>query len=125
MKILIPALLLTNACALVVPAASTIAIYKGSQIANHATGGQDGLTLTEQSFQRCQTQKNCTEDYLYTAVFFPVDVVATTITGRPDLIGSHGAVWHELDKSIPTISNVQASYGGHNYNQFIGANNGN
>lgn len=100
----------------------TIMTYRGSQALNHISGGEDTLTLTEQSYQNCEKKKKeaCIEKGIYTVAFFPVDVVATTVTGRPDLIGSsHGKIWHEIDKKLPTISKVQASYGGHNYNQFI------
>lgn len=99
-----------------------IATYKSSQAINHISGGEDTLTLTEQSYQNCNKGNDaaCAEKGIYTAAFFPVDTVLAVVTGNADKVGgSHGALWHELDKSIPTISKVQRSYGGAHYNQFI------
>lgn len=109
---------LLTAC---VPIAATVVTYKTSQAINHISGGQDGLTLTEQSYQTCKNKnERCFEKGVYSAVFFPVDTVVTVMTGEPQLVGhSHGAIWHEVDKKLPVISKVQPSYGGHNYNQFI------
>jgi hypothetical protein len=98
----------------------TISIYKGSQAVNHISGGEDTLTLTEQSYRKCQGGGSCIEQHLYTGVFFPADVIATTVTGRPDLIGSsHGEIWHEIEKKLPQISQLQESYGGRNYIGFL------
>jgi len=99
----------------------TILTYKGSQLVNVATGGQDGLTLTEQSYQDCKNkQERCTEKDVYTVAFFPADTVYTTLNGRADLIGaSHGEIWGAIGENLPTISNVQPNYGGAKYNQFI------
>jgi hypothetical protein len=102
---------------------ATILTYKGSQSVNLATGGTDGLTLTEQSYQDCEKDNTnaCIQKGIYTVAFFPVDVIATTITGRPDLIGnSHGKIWHEIDKKLPTITHVRTGgYGGSNWVEFM------
>jgi hypothetical protein len=100
----------------------TVAIFKGSQAVNHISGGEDTLTLTEQSYQACASGDDiaCVEKGIYTVAFFPVDTVATTLTGRPDLIGSsHGKIWHEIDKKLPVISRVKPGYGGKNYHGFM------
>jgi hypothetical protein len=113
-KLLILALLLNTSCAAIAP----VGVYKFSQAANHASGGKDTETLTEDSYQRCKTgdAKACFDKHVYTAIFFPIDrLIALTID--PSLIASsHGAIWHEVDKKLPQISKVCDSYGGHKYN---------
>lgn len=117
-KLLIITTLLTTAC---VPAITTVGIYKASQAANLATGGNEAETLTQNSYDRCKAGKGgCIESGIYTAAFLPVDAPLAVLMGKPELIGSHGATWEAADKLIPTISHVRKDgYGGSKWIEFL------
>lgn len=94
----------------------TTAAHTGSTIVNEAVNGEN-TTLTEHDYQACKQgdKAACNRSDAYTVVFFPADTVFAVATGNADKIGSHGAVWHEIDKSLPQISQQRASYGGAKY----------
>jgi len=107
---------------LIVIPAYIIGIFKFSQLANVATQGQDGLTLTEQSYQDCKkgSSRACLHKNIYTGMFLLPDVPLTVVAGcGAHLLESHGAKWHCIETSLPQITKVQMTYGGAHYNQFI------
>lgn len=79
----------------------TVGIYKGSQLANEATGGEAGRTLTSQDGEACEKgdEAACNRCLAYSAA----------------LGAYHCTVWAEIDKALPTISEKKDNYGGAKY----------
>ena len=96
--ILILFCLILNGCALGVAAAIT----KGSQVAQSATGKDNGKTLTASDYEACEAgdEAACNRCLMYSAMLGPF----------------HCTTFHYIDPLIPTISEVRPQgYGGSNY----------
>ncbi len=100
--LLIASLLMLPNCAAIV---AVPVIYKGSQMANEATGGEAGNTLTEQDYLACEAgdEAACNRCYMYSAA----------------LGAFHCSMMHPIHQALPTISQKKDNYGGKDYNEFI------